>query len=279
MGKYLYDYGCHPSKLDKRDYKISAQASQVELLPNKFILPLYGEIKNQKQVGSCVAHAAAGILEYHDKGQHVLSTNFIYGIKYHLFNTANAGMYLHEACKIITDYGDPLESDCPGNTEVPQCFAIAEKSFGNEEHMEHAAQFKTEYYFKCDTNNDIKLAIYRYGPVLASLKWFYNARADRKTGELIYNKDNDYGYHGIMIYGWDETGFWCKNSYGKYWGLNGTFHIPYDYPEINDARALIDFLNDDGSLIIPHKDFWHKVLYFIYNFLYNFIHQYKKGGK
>jgi hypothetical protein len=66
------------------------------------------------------------ILEYHAHTTQKLSTNFIYGIRKKLYGSQGQGMQLRHACKIVTDYGDPFEKDCPGNTEVPNVFEIAE---------------------------------------------------------------------------------------------------------------------------------------------------------
>jgi hypothetical protein len=42
------------------------------------------------------------ILEYFDKGRNNLSTNFIYGLQKELCSNETKGMYLRDACKIVT---------------------------------------------------------------------------------------------------------------------------------------------------------------------------------
>lgn len=226
-------------------------------------------------VSSCVAHALSSILEYHDQGQHKLSTNFIYGIKRYLYNDDQPGMYLTDACKIALKYGDLLETDCPGNDEIPYCYKKAEKILENSEKLQSAQKYRINSYYKCNSINDIKLAIYKYGPVLLSVKWFHNLRVNNLTGEISYNIDNDFGYHCVMCYGWNKQGLLCKNSYGILWGLNGTFILPYDYPEINDARAIIDYIDnveENKELIItPTYNKLQTMFIKIYNFLINIL--------
>ena len=57
-------FGALAPKVDKRDYMIAAGASQ---LPDSYTIPYLPPVKNQKNVSSCVAHAAAVITEYFHK--------------------------------------------------------------------------------------------------------------------------------------------------------------------------------------------------------------------
>ena len=135
-------------------------------------------------------------------------------------------MYLADACKIVSQYGDMLEIDCKGNNEIPEVWDIAELAFEDYQKRDRALQFKIKYYFSCKTINDIKLALYQYGPVIAGIKWFDKTIAD-KDGNFIYNKNNSYSYHCIMIYGWNDQGFLCQNSFGENWGNKGCFILPF----------------------------------------------------
>ena len=260
--------GCNPSKKDLRNYKIRATASQIDNLPDEFELPKYSFIKNQGSVGSCVPHVISEILEYHNHGQNKLSTNFLYGIKRELCDDLSQGMYLSDACKIATKYGDMLESDCPGNVEIPHAWYEAESAYANVEKMERAYTFRLSSYFTCKTNNDIKVALQNYGPVAACIDWYQGCRA-KNDGTFIYNIKRKSTYHCIMIYGWNKNGFLCQNSFGKSWGNEGCFILPYDYT-IGDARALVDEYNpEEEALIIPKTnkflDFWYKILNWFIN--------------
>ena len=238
--------GCKLSPTDLRDYKVCATAQP---LPESFELDFSNiRVKNQGSVSSCVAHAMSTILEYHAKSVNKLSTNFIYGIRKKLYNQEGEGMFLRDACKIVTHYGDPLECDCSGNTEVPKVYGIAEEAMANPAIMETAALYRTKSYYSCNTVEDIKYALINYGPVLISIKWFDDYKV--KEGILTGGKSKDYGYHALVCYGYNEKGLLIQNSWGKTWGRGGRFILPYDI-KVREARGLIDLENDE--YLPPHK--------------------------
>ena len=262
--------GCIPSKIDVRDYKISS--SSVENLPSSFMLACMPKVKNQRNVNSCVAHATSSILEFFDSVDgmsHDLSTNFIYGIQKKLCGHEGEGMYLRDACNIVKEYGDPVESLCKGNTEVPYSWQIAEDAFSNEDSMSNASYFRINSYYKCNDINSIKKAIYKYGPVLASIKWYDTFKVN-KEGILTGKRKGSYGYHAVVIYGWNEKGFFIQNSWGTSWGNRGCAVVPYEIP-IAEARALIDASIDidQQDISIPKNNSFLSIIYGIINYILN----------
>ena len=258
--------GCKLSKVDLRDYKLASSALEGEYLPEEYSCPLKTDVKQQGIVGSCVAHAASSILEYHSPCKVELSTNFIYGIQHSLFGREHKGMYMRDACDIVTKYGDMLESDCPGNSEVPICFTRAENAAADESKMETAYKYRMAEYFLCNNNQEIKHALYNHGPVLIALKWYNNFHVN-KDGVLVGKLSGKHSYHAVFIYGYSKEGFLCQNSWGRLWGNGGRFILPYDIP-IREARGFIDVENDE-ELIRPNNDknklknFFYKIANFI----------------
>lgn len=262
--------GCLKSPKDVRDYKITCASPKD--LPEEYEVDLLPRVKNQKSVSSCVAHTTSSILEYYENiagRDNKLSTNFIYGIQKAECGHDGEGMYLRDACKIVCKYGDMLEDDCPGNTEVPDCWEVAEKSLDNEKFKSRAQAFKIKSYFSCNNNNDIKEAIMNYGPILASIDW-YNSYKPDKDGILSTVKSGDAGYHAIMIYGWNKVGFKCQNSWGKNWGDAGRFIAPYAIP-IEEARCFVDEI--DTNVIIPSRNAFLDILYKFINFILNLFNK------
>ena len=144
-----HNSGCRCPKHDIRNYKIRATSQDVKEIPAKYSCEIYPDkVKNQGIVGSCVAHAVSSVLEYHNKGKNKLSTNFIYGVKKQLFNDRSQGMYLSDACKVVSTYGDMLESDCSGNDEVPYCFYKADEAFSNPEKLSRAYTYSIKSYLQ-----------------------------------------------------------------------------------------------------------------------------------
>lgn len=261
--------GCKLSKFDLRDYKIKARAVQ---LPVSYYLPQYSRIKDQGTVGSCVAHATSSVLEYYDKGHSALSTNFIYGFQ----NRMSGGMYLKDACKIAQQYGDMLEADCPGNVEVPMCHQKYLTAAADKTKMDKASRYRIQSYFNCNTDDDIKYAIMNYGPCIAALRWYDGFSASSLTGNLTVNCSGSMCYHCIMIYGWDETGFWCQNSWGRNWGKEGIFHIKYSDNLIAEAKALVDCINTNELNVVMPKtnkvlDIFYKGVNCVLNGVLNFL--------
>lgn len=258
--------GCLKSLTDVRDYKIACASPKQ--LPSEYELDVLPRVKNQKSVNSCVAHSTSSILEYYELingRENNLSTNFIYGIQKELCGHEGKGMYLRDACKIVSKYGDMLVDDCPGNNEVPKCWEIAEESLKDENNKEKASAFKIKSYFSCTNNNAIKEAIMNYGPVLASIKWYDSYKPDKK-GILSTNKSVNSGYHAIMIYGWNDTGFKCQNSWGERWGNKGRFIAPYEV-KIEEARCFVDEI--DTKVIIPKRNALFDCFYNVVNFFMN----------
>ena len=269
-------YGCLPPKVDLRDYKMTVGAVE---LPNEFVCEGFdSRVKNQGSINSCVAHALSTILEHHSKDNYPLSTNFIYGIQNKELGRTHMGMYLVDACQIARKYGDMLEDDCKGNTEVPKCYDPAEKALEDTEKASRAYNFRIKSYFNCSSINQVKKALYTYGPVLGSIPWYDGSYLDK--GVLRYRDEHDsYGLHAIVIYGWTEEGFLCQNSWGKHWGNQGCFVLPYEY-KLREARGIIDVENeiDLEEIVVPKNNKILDIIYKVINWVINSILK-LKGGK
>jgi C1A family cysteine protease len=242
MEDFEFGFGCNPPKVDLRDYTINRNVLASAQLPEEYSIEMLADIKNQGSVGSCVAHATSSILEHHAKNQFKLSTDFIYGIHNKLYGTEGPGMYLRNGAKVAQKCGDMLKDDCPTNTEVPNVYSIANDCYNDDAKMTRAYKFRIDSYCKLNNNTEIKYAIMNHGPVLISIKWYNGSKV--KDGVLTSNFDNDYGYHAIVVYGWNEKGFLCQNSWGKNWGDKGYFILPYNH-SVREAYSFIDVDNDE----------------------------------
>lgn len=269
----MNNYGCISSETDLRDYKIKASAIQKEEYPISFEVSNMPLAKTQRKVCSCVAHATATILEHYADTK--LSTNFIYGIKARLFLDYAKGMQLREALKIVYKYGDMLYTDCKGNTEVTDVFAIAEEAFDDIEKRERAAQFKIEGYAALKTSDEIKYALMHYGPVLASFDWYEDYK--KENGDtvaekiIVFNKSSAKNRHAVVIFGWNEHGWLIQNSWGITWCYKGKAVMPDDPKE---AYSIIETGQDADDIVDPTRG--DKIIELILKIISNIINLLKK---
>lgn len=241
-----YKFGALEPKVDIRDYKFepTSMATKDDNLPYEFSLNP-PDVKNQKNVSSCVAHVAAEIEEYYNRKQQnsneELSVGYIYGCRY---DYMGEGMYLRDALKTLKNRGISTYSEFPYNREVPAIIEL----FENQKEWKTDSKNKISTYFSIDGDNieyKIKKALFDYGPVMVSVKWY---------NDFIVNNDDiiesslagDFGYHCIMIYGWNEKGWLIQNSWGEAWGNKGRAVYPYEYP-LNEIWGITDTIvyNDD----------------------------------
>jgi len=257
--------GCLRGKRDIRDYHIKKHVALAVNLPAAYECTQLPEVKDQGAVGSCVAHATSEILEAQAGCNTKLSTNFIYGIHNKLYGSEGPGMYLREACKIVKDYGDPEYVFCPENTEVREVYKIAEEAFRSIDARNNACQYRIKGYARLANETDVKYALLNYGPVLGSVIWYNDNTV--KNGVLIKGAQKS-GGHAIMVYGYNEQGFLCLNSWGKKWGNKGKFILPYDY-QLDETYVLLPRDKDQDEIAKPVRNDFVDVIYKIINFFIN----------
>lgn len=259
-------YGALPPKKDLRNYKVCAVESSA--LPSCYNLSEFysPKVKNQKNTASCVAHAISSVIEYYLYKEHdisdTMSTEWIYGSQRRFNGRTDPGMYMLDAVKILAKYGEVYDSSCTGNNEVTKCFDHVESI--NEDTV---TSFGISSYAACPSQLDMKYAIYNFGPIIASIKW-YDSYYLNKIGQLIQNTESDYGYHCLYIYGWSEDGWLAQNSWGESFGNNGKFIIPFSIP-IEEAYSLVDA--EDKNIDIPKSSnsSFFDILYKIFNVFLN----------
>ena len=265
--KQNYTMGALPPKYDARDYSIAAAAGNY---PDEFQLSWHPEIKNQGAVGSCVAHSTSEILEYFNYQEtgsiEQLSTDFIYGMQGVAFDRLEAGMFLRDACKIVTQYGDCYQSTIDTNTEQPKCTEKL-KAILNDNVYKEAYNFHTKSYAKCKNDDAIKHALMNYGPVLVSIKWYEKSDISA-DGVLVFDMRKEAGYHAVMVCGWTKKGWLCQNSWGKNWGKNGMFILPFNIG-FSEAWSFVDAANADVQIPIKRK--WTDIFYKPFNWIVNLL--------
>ena len=263
MKEIIETFGALLSPFDARDYKLVA--SSTETFPDTFELPKV-TVKNQGAVGSCVAHAASSLVEYHHKRQHgekkVFSTEFIYGLRdigYYI----GEGMCLRDALSTLRKYGDVPLTDLRGNNKCPKAMENVNSKF--DDLREKAYPNRISSYFRVNDVNSIKSALMNHGYVLVSMNWHDGA----KLVDGVYTPtDKIRGRHAIVLYGWNEKGWLAQNSWGSLWGNKGRFIIPFNFA-FNERWGVTDDITED--IIVPKRSKIRDFFYKIYNAIVNFF--------
>ena len=263
MKEIIESFGALKSPYDARDYKL--MASGTEEYPDTFELPKVS-VKNQGSTSSCVAHATSSVVEYHHKRQHnekmVFSTEFIYGLR-DLGYYAGEGMYIRNALSTIRRYGDVPLADLKGNHDW---FTAWNKVYDNfDELTEKAYPHRISSYFRIDDENGMKSALMNHGYVVAGMNWHKGATL---TDGVYTPTDTISGGHAIVIYGWNEKGWLCQNSWGGSWGNKGRFIIPFDF-KFAEMWGVTDNITDD--IVMPKRSKIRDIFYKLYNAIINLI--------
>lgn len=265
-----YGKGAILSDFDSRDYRVAAARSVK--IPDNYELSTLPVVKNQRSVGSCVAHAMSSIMDYFYKTEYtkarVSSTDFIYGMQGVMFNRLQSGMYLRDACKIAQQYGNVPRTMCNTNTEMPYAVDVAKAVLEDENSKSWFNAFKVLSYARCTTEKDIKAAILSGSPILASVKWY--DKYDLDDNALVSDFSSDYGYHAIYIYGWSERGYLCQNSWGTGFGNKGRFILPYNH-KVQEAWSFVDILDPELDIVTPANNWFTRLLNSIVNFFLKLI--------
>lgn len=212
---------------DSRDYTIATASLAEEELPEEYMSEKRIPITNQFWSSSCVSHALSTTMSYCELKQgydeaNIYSKGFIYANRNGEHMNIE-GMVTRDAIKILQKEGDCLHHEFRWHMSDLETVSFAfEKK--EKELEEKASPYKIKSYIRLYSDDDIKRAIYRLGAVVMC----YPTRKSNDT-YIEPASDATTGSHAITVIGWDKTGWWLQNSWGKCAGDSGMFHMAYDY--------------------------------------------------
>ena len=241
------------SGIDVRDYKLICTVQNYDL-PKEFELKTV-RIKNQMDVGSCVAHSLSSIIEYYNNKQNddptEMSIGYIYGNR-STSEYKGEGMIMRDALEAVRKCGDVYKSDFSqgivDNIEVPTATFLYEMQKDALHDMGYP--HRISQYCRVNSVNAIKASLFAGNPVLMAMMWYDDMEVI--DGILTTSYDGCAGGHCMFIYGWNETGWKVQNSWGEDWGVNGTMIIPYEMP-IEEFWTMTDDVIDGTYVKKPFQ--------------------------
>lgn len=255
------NYGWKKQVKDNRDFTMAKFAAARPLaisLPSSVNLrPWCSEVQDQGQLGSCTANAWAGMLQYNQnkypvKGRKYfnMSRLFIYYNERVIGNTVNedSGAQLRDGAKAIANYGACAEYDwfydVTKFTVKPTdaCYKVA---LPNHIH----SYYSLDGYSPAKTLSNLKTCLASGEPFVFGFNVYesFESQEMADTGIMTMPVQGEQllGGHAVMAVGYDDATqqFLVRNSWGKSWGLKGTyggyFKMPYAF--ISNPREASDF--------------------------------------
>jgi len=200
------NYGALDEKQDDdpRNVPVSAIVKSSKL-PSEYINPdvFKTEAYNQKRLGICVATAQTSQMEllYPDKD---FSVRFSYRmakyIDYLKYKRNFEGTWGHTMARVHKDYGVATTKTRPENFDLPHWLYI--KFNFTKQEIAEAKKYKIKGYVWAYTDDEIKLAIKKYGSVSTTIQ-----------AKSMWN--NAKGNHRILLVGWNKRGFIFQNSWDE----------------------------------------------------------------
>jgi len=201
-------------------------------------------IEDQGNLGSCTGNAIAGAIELIQKKQNRtldISRLFIYYYERLFIGTVNydSGAYIRDGIKACYTYGAPTENLWPYN--ISKFKTVPPKSA-----LIDAAKRKVTSYQRAVDFDQVIDAITSGYPVTIGFSVYssFDTNTVAKTGIMPYpnvNKERLLGGHAVLLVGYNKNNntFIARNSWGRYWGDNGYFYMPFQV--IQNTSMSSDF--------------------------------------
>jgi hypothetical protein len=172
------------------------------------------KIRNQGVQGTSLTQVGVCMLEWKSRKIHKefikLSPQYLYNTRSNKRSTLMCG---RELMQLMKDNGCCTEKQCPyGNLETP-----------STEMNISAGNFRIKDFACVKTIVSLKRALTLFGPCLITFPVFNHTSYMWKQ----HKEEEKLGGHAMAVVGYTQKGFILRNSWGKYWELNGYCIYPY----------------------------------------------------
>jgi C1A family cysteine protease len=241
--------------------RVGASSTPSTLAPTVDLRSWCSPIEDQKNIGSCTAHAGVGLVEYFERrayGRHLdASRLFLYKVTRNLLHsTGDTGAFLRSTMAALTLFGTPPEEYYPYNTadydKEPSAFCYS-----------FAQAYQAISYYRLDppgTTSDALLAQVKtyLANGLPSMFGFtvyssYTQASAANQGAIPYPVPGEriVGGHAVDAVGYDDNrrirntngggtetvgALLIRNSWSTGWGQGGYGWLPYRY--VQDGLAV-----------------------------------------
>ena len=218
-------------------------------------------IKNQRPAGTCWAFSTVAPLEcnilIHDGMEADLSEQYLVSCNNDGLGCNTGGWAVHKYFSVIPpgeaacdgESGAVLEADfpyvCGEDAYTPGCPGSVSDPLPRPYTIE-------DFAYVSETVAAIKAAIFKYGPISASVAVdpYFSAYAGG-----VFDRDYDsFTNHAISLVGWDDTqgenGVWyLRNSWSDEWGEDGYMRIEYNCSRVGEDPAYVVY---SGGVMTPN---------------------------
>lgn len=241
-------YGAIRNKPDIRDFHIRHFFAMEDLPQASNFVSEMPAVRQQFQVGSCVAFAITTCQQFQGNWTEPLSPHFVY------YETLKAegrlgqdGLEPRDAAQTLVNLGVPSESLCPyGDMQADQTPCESQQV------LVDAALRKAQSFASCTSLEEVELVLSKKIPVLLAMPVFQNWETPDvdATGEIPMPEGQEIGGHGIAACGYDQTlgEIIFENSWGTQWAAQSPYRAGFGTLQ----EAYIDeFLKSgDGSATV-----------------------------
>lgn len=210
-------------------------------------------VEDQGRIGSCTAHAGAGVIEYYERkafGRHLEASRlFLYKVTRNLMGAkGDTGAYLRKTMGAMVLFGVPPETYWPYSDEGDRydeepsafCYAFAQNYQAITYFRHDPPGTKAEEVLK-----KVKSYLAACHPAMFGFSVYSSIEQAEASGKIPFPsaKEKVEGGHAVVAVGYDDKmkitnrygkvgtagALLIRNSWGRGWGEEGYGWLPYEY--------------------------------------------------